>query len=64
MFGLMILKEFAKELGKPESTIKTWRRRGNLPPSLFLKIGNDIFIDTNEFKTFIEKSKSGVFNGV
>ena len=60
----MTLKEFAKELGKPESTIKTWRRRGNLPPSLFLKIGNDIFIDTNEFKTFIENSKSGVLDKV
>lgn len=64
MFGLMTLKEFAKEFNKPESTIRTWKRRGDLPPSLFIKIGGDIFIKTEEFKKLIENSNSGVLNGV
>lgn len=62
MFGLMTIKEFAKTLGKSESTIRTWKRRGDLPPFLFLKIGGDIFIKTEEFQKLIENSKSGVLN--
>lgn len=48
------LKDFAKQLNKPESTIRTWKRRGELPSFLFKKIGNDIFIKKQKFKEWIE----------
>lgn len=54
MFGLMSIKDFAKELHKPESTIRTWRRRGDLPSSLFVEIGSTVFVKTEEFKKLIE----------
>lgn len=53
--GLMTLKEFAKQMNKPESTIRTWKRRGDLPENLFKKIGGDVFIKTEKFKEWVEK---------
>lgn len=58
MFEIMSIKEFAKEVGKSESTIRTWRRRGNLPSHIFLKIGGEIFIKTKKFQELIEKDLS------
>ncbi len=55
MFGLMTIKDLAKELNKPESTINTWRRRGDLPSSLFKPIGGTIFVRVNRFKEWVEK---------
>jgi len=57
MFGLMTIKDFAKELNKPESTIRTWIRRGDLPPSLFKPIGGTIFVRVEKFKEFIDSDK-------
>lgn len=51
----MTLKEFAKQMNKPESTIRTWKRRGDLPENLFKKIGGDVFIKTEKFKEWVEK---------
>lgn len=55
-FGLMTLKEFSQKMKKPESTIRTWKRRGDLPEELFKKIGGDVFIKTEKFKEWIETS--------
>lgn len=55
MFGLMTIKDLAKELNKPESTINTWRRRGDLPSSLFKPIGGTIFVRVDRFKEWVEK---------
>ena len=52
---LMTIKDFAKALHKPESTIRTWKRRGDLPPFLFKQIGNDVFIKKQKFKEWLEK---------
>lgn len=54
MFGLMTLKDLAEQLGKPESTIRTWKRRGDLPPSLFKNIGGTVFVRTEKFKEWID----------
>lgn len=51
--GLMTIKEFAKKMNKPESTIRTWRNRGDLPKELFKKIGGDVFIKTEKFKEWV-----------
>ncbi len=50
MFDLMSLKDFAKELNKPESTIRTWKRRGDIPNSVFKVIGNTVFVRMDKFK--------------
>ena len=56
MFGLMTLKEFAKELGKPESTVRTWKRRGELPSEIFVTIGSSVFVKIELFKDWIGKT--------
>ncbi len=48
----MKLKEFAQELKTPESTIRTWRRRGDLPAYVFLEIGGTVFVDIVQFQEF------------
>lgn len=64
MFGLMSIKEFAEEMKKPESTIRTWKRRGDLPSFLFKKIGGDIFIKIERFKKWLDDEELGVMNVV
>lgn len=54
MFGLMTIKDLAEELGKPESTIRTWKRRGDLPPSLFKNIGGTVFVRQEKFKEWVD----------
>lgn len=54
-FGILSIKDFAKQLGKPESTIRTWKRRGNIPPSCFFVIGTTVFIRINEIQQWIEQ---------
>ena len=56
MFGLISLKDFSKELGKPESTIRTWKRRGELPDDLFKVIGNTIFVRVKKFEEWVENN--------
>ena len=58
MFGLMKIKEFAAELGVPESTIYSWRRKGDIPPSCFKSIGGSIFVKIDEMKLWLDKSES------
>lgn len=54
MLNLMSISDLAKELGKPISTINTWRRRGDLPNELFFKIGGTVFVKRSKFQEWIE----------
>ena len=54
----MKVKAFAAELGVPESTIRTWKRRGEIPPSCFKVIGNTVFIKIEETKKWLDKSET------
>ena len=54
MLGLMTLKDFANELGKPESTVRTWKRRGDLPSYLFKTIGGTVFVRAEKIKEWID----------
>ena len=54
MFDLMSIKDFSKELGKPESTVRTWIRRGDIPLSCLSKIGSTVFIRTDRFKEWLD----------
>lgn len=48
--NLISLKDFAKQLGKPESTVRTWKRRGDIPAKCFFSIGSTVFIRINVFQ--------------
>lgn len=58
MFGLMKVKVFASELGVPESTVYSWRRRGDIPSSCFKEIGGSIFVKIEETKKWLDRSES------
>jgi excisionase family DNA binding protein len=55
MFGLMKIKAFAEELGVPQSTIYSWKDRGEIPLSCFKQIGGTWFVRVNEMKEWLEK---------
>ena len=38
LFNIMKIKDFAKQIGIPESTVRTWRRRGEIPEQCFFSI--------------------------
>lgn len=48
-FGILSIKDFAKLIGKPESTVRTWRLRGDIPQDCFLVIGSTVFVKVNQF---------------
>ena len=52
----MAVKDFAKEIGKPESTIRTWRNRNNIPEDIFIIIGKTVFIKINKFQEWLENN--------
>ena len=54
MIGLISLKEFAKKLNKPESTIRTWKDREQLPAFLFKKVGGTVFVRENRIQEWID----------
>ena len=54
MEDLITLNEFAKLLNKPVSTIRTWKRRGNLPSYIFRTIGSTIFVKISLFEDWIK----------
>ena len=54
MDDLISLKEFAKSINKSESTVRTWKRRGNLPPHIFRTIGSTVFVKKSLFEEWIK----------
>ncbi len=53
-FNVITLKEFANSIHKPESTVRTWKRRGNMPASCFATIGNTVFVRVNAVQAFLD----------
>ncbi len=49
LLGIVSIKDFAKLIGKPESTIRTWKLRGDIPEVCFLVIGSTVFVKVNQF---------------
>lgn len=52
-FKIMKLKDFAKEIKTPESTVRTWKRRGEIPANCFLVIGSTVFVRVNEIQQWL-----------
>lgn len=55
-FKIMKLKDFAKSIGVPESTVRTWKRRNHIPNECFLIIGSTIFIKVDEVQKWISQA--------
>lgn len=55
MCNLLSIKEFSGKLKKPESTIRTWIRRGDIPKDIIKKIGSTVFIREERFNEWVEK---------
>lgn len=55
-FNIMKLKDFAKEIGIPESTVRTWKRRKNIPESCFLIIGSTVFVRVKEIQAWLAQA--------
>lgn len=53
LFGLMKLKDFAKSINTPESTVRTWKRRKEIPANCFKVIGKTVFVRVKEIQAFI-----------
>jgi uncharacterized protein YjcR len=53
MFNLIKLDDLAKELQTNVNTVKTWKRRGDIPPEVFHKIGGTVYVKENAFKEWV-----------
>lgn len=53
--GLVKISALALELGVPESTIRTWIRRGDIPPACIIKIGGTVFVIVAKLKECMER---------
>lgn len=54
-FNIMRIKDFAKQIGISENTIRTWKRRGNIPPKCFLCVGGTVFVKVKAVQQWIEE---------
>lgn len=52
-FGTVSIKEFAKSIGKPTSTVYSWKRNGNIPKECFTQIGKCIFVRIDAMTKFM-----------
>ena len=52
--NLISIKKAAEILDKPESTIRTWKRRGSIPEDCFFKIGGTVFLKANKFQQWVD----------
>lgn len=55
LFNIMKIKDFAKQIGIPESTVRTWRRRGEIPEQCFFIIGSTVFVKVEEVRKWISQ---------
>lgn len=56
MFGLLKIKQAAEGLGVPESTLRTWKRRGDIPEECFKHIGGTLYVREKEFQEWIDNN--------
>lgn len=54
MFGLLKIKRVAEGLGVPESTLRTWKRRGEVPRECFKMIGGTLYVRVKEFQEWVD----------
>ena len=52
-FGLITIKQLAEQLGKPKSTIYSWKDSGAIPSICFKQIGGCWFVKIAEFQNWV-----------
>lgn len=52
-FGTISIKDFARSIGKPASTVYSWKRNGDIPKKCFMQIGKCIFVRIEPMKQFL-----------
>lgn len=55
MFNIIKLTDFAEKIGIPESTVRTWRRRKDIPAECFKVIGSTVFVRVKEMQEWLDK---------
>lgn len=58
MMNFITFKEFCSILNANPNTVKTWKRRGNLPANIFFKIGGTQYILIDEFEQWVKKERA------
>ncbi len=58
MTELITFKEFCTLLKAKPSTVKTWRRRKDLPEKLFFKIGGTLYVRKDSFDRWINEEQA------
>ena len=56
IFGVMPLKDFAKEINKSVKTVLSWRKNGSMPGICFKTIGGSVFIKIEETQKWLLES--------
>lgn len=54
MFNLITIKEFATNIKTPESTIYSWKQRGDIPLSCFKQIGGKWFVKVKQMQEWLD----------
>lgn len=52
-FDLITIKQLAEQLGKPQSTIYSWKDKGNIPSNCFKQIGGSWFVKVKVFQEWV-----------
>ena len=56
MFNIMSIKDFAKAIGKPESTVYSWKQKGDIPLTCFKQIGGTWFVRVTQMQEWIDNN--------
>ena len=59
MTNLITFKSFCLKLNANQNTVKTWKRRGDLPPEIFFKIGGTLYVLEDKFDEWVQTKQRG-----
>ena len=60
MNNLITFNEFTKLLKANPNTVKSWKRRGDLPPEIFFKISGTLYVLEDKFNDWITKQQTKI----
>lgn len=58
MTDFITFQDFCKLLKANPNTVKTWKRRGDLPSSIFFKIGGTVYILKDKFEQWVADTQA------
>ena len=60
MIDLILFNDFCKMINANPNTVKTWKRRGDLPAKIFFKIGGTLYILRDSFEDWVKERQAGL----